>query len=83
MSHDGPKPATLEDAAIMALDEALGAAGYAEVKHQHLGAEDLDAELLWGIWMEDATLQEAARTAVEVVAARGRLLKAGEPACVI
>ena len=81
MAHSGLLPAKIEDAALMALDRALEAAGYDPVKHQYLGAEDLETELLWALWMEDATLQEAAQLAVQVVGARGRLLKAGEFAC--
>ena len=57
-------PPTLDDAALMALDEALSEAGYAPVADQPVACDDLEDALLDALWNNDMTLQEAARSAV-------------------
>lgn len=64
-----PTPATVEDAAAMALDEALRDAGYAEAIHQPHAA-GLEVAMLDALWNDDATLQQAAKAAVGVMEAR-------------
>jgi len=59
-----PKPATFEDAALMALDEALAEAGFARFTEQPIACDDLERDVLDKLWNDDMTLQEAARAAV-------------------
>jgi len=65
---DGAKvqqiPTNAEDAVAMALDEALTEGGYRGVAFQPY-ANELVAAAVEALWMDDATLAQAARSALD------------------
>lgn len=65
-------PTNAEDAVAMALDEALTEGGYRRVVFQPY-ANELVAAAVEALWMDDATLAQAARSAIDRY--KDRLLK--------